>query len=334
MTLPRSKLGVALLGLGDYSLEWLGPALRETKRCFLSGVITGHTQKAKQWASAYDLNRRNLYNYEDFDLIANNEDIDIVYVVTPPALHAEFVIRAANAGKHVICEKPMATTVLDCDRMIEACEAARVRLSIGYRLRFDPNYIEMERLAHEDQLGPFTKIWGAFSVVLSEEGFRTSKDLGGGPLLDTGIYPIHVACMAARGNPTTVLAREQPKLNAALFRDVEETISFSMDFPGDVKCEATASFNKNQNYFRMKGKQGWIHFEPAFSSQGIMCETSRGPLNFAPVNQQAALMDDFADCILTGRASSVPGELGRRDIRIITAIFESMHYGRRITILY
>src|SRR5215813_9366259 len=147
------KLGVALLGLGRYSTGQLGPALRETKLCYLAGVVTGHPEKAEKWTKDYGLDPKNVYNYETFDRIADNKEIDIVYVVTPPALHPEFVIRAAKAGKHVISEKPMATSVADCDRMIAACKAAKVQLGIGYRLHYDPYHLEMVRLASE--FGPY-----------------------------------------------------------------------------------------------------------------------------------------------------------------------------------
>src|SRR5260370_10570428 len=139
LLLDNRKLGVALLGLGRYSTGQLGPALRETKLCYLAGVITGHPEKGEKWAADFGLNKKNIYNYETFDGIADNKDIDIVYVVTPPALHPEFVIRAAKAGKHVISEKPMATSVAACDRMIVACQAANGKLAIGYRLHYDLN---------------------------------------------------------------------------------------------------------------------------------------------------------------------------------------------------
>src|SRR5262245_14646971 len=159
------KLGIALLGLGRYATNQLAPALREAKLCRLAGVVTGHPEKAQKWATDYNLDQRNIYSYETFDRIADNKDIDIVYVVTPPGLHPEFVIRAAKAGKHVISEKPMATSVADCDRMIAACKAAKVQLSVGYRLQFDPYRKELMRLARDKEFGPLKKQSGAFAFV-------------------------------------------------------------------------------------------------------------------------------------------------------------------------
>jgi len=328
------KLGVALLGLGGYASGELGPALRETKNCYLAGVVTGHPEKGERWAAEYGLNRKNIYNYENFDRIADNSDIDIVYVVTPPALHPEFTIRAAKAGKHVISEKPMATSVADCDRMIAACKAAKVKLAIGYRLHFDPYHRELMRHAREQDFGPFTKINGAFSFVFGARAWRVDKKLaGGGPLMDVGIYVLHGTCMAANGvAPIAVTAHEEPKTKPDLFNEVEETIRWTMEFPNGAKCDAATSYNQSANRFRVEGAKGWMDFDPAFSYSGIACQTSRGPLNFPAMSQQAAHMDDFADCVRTGRDTSVPGELGRRDMQIVTAIYEAARTGKRVQV--
>ena len=149
------KLGIALVGLGRYAGGQLAPALQQTKQCYLAGVVTGHPEKGEAWAAKYNLDKKNIYNYENMDRIADNPDIDIVYVVTPPGLHPEYVIRAAKAGKHVISEKPMATSVADCDSMIAACKAAKVKFGIGYRVHYDPYHKEMVRLASANEMGPF-----------------------------------------------------------------------------------------------------------------------------------------------------------------------------------
>jgi glucose-fructose oxidoreductase len=327
------RLGVALLGLGRYATGQLGPALLETKRCYLAGVVTGHPEKAHKWAETYNLNKKNLYNYENLEQIADNPEIDIIYVVTPPGLHPEFAIRAAKAGKHVISEKPMATSVADCDRMIAACKAAKVKLGIGYRLHYDPYHKEMVHLAGQQELGPVTRMTGRFAFVMGEREFRVDKKLGGGgALMDLGIYIIHGACMATASAPVSVTAHEEPKLKPELFNEVEETIGWTMEFPNGARLEASTSFNGSGNQFRVDGKKGWIDFKEAFSYRGLVCETSRGPLNYPVINQQAAQMDDFANCILTGRDTSVPGELGRRDMQIITAIYESARTGKSVAV--
>jgi len=330
------KLGVALLGLGSYSTNQLAPALLQTRLCRLAGVVTGSAAKAAKWARKYDLPKKNLYHYDHLEQIADNPDIDVVYVVTPPALHPEFTIRAAKAGKHVISEKPMACSVADCDAMIAACRDAGVKLSLGYRLNFDPYHQELLRLAREPDFGPFTRMTGDFSFVMRGKQWRAEKRLaGGGPMMDIGIYVVHGACMAAGdAAPVAVTAHEEPKTRPELFKDVEETMRWTMEFPGGAVGRARSSFSQNRNSFHAEGPRGWVDFpDSAFAYRDIECETSRGRLNFdPPVNQQARQMDDFADCILTGRATPVPGELGRRDIRILSAIYEAASTGKRIVI--
>ena len=329
------KLGIALLGLGKYSTGHLAPALLQTRHCRLAGAVSGSPEKLSSIARTYGLPQRNLYNYETFERIADNPAIDIVYVVTPPATHAEFVVRAAKAGKHVISEKPMATSVADCDVMIEACRAARVKLSVGYRLHFDPYHQELMRLQRDGDFGPFTQMKGDDSWLMPDKRtWRIDKKLaGGGPLMDVGIYVVHAACLATGAAPIAVTAREGPKTRPDFFNDVEEAISWTMEFPHGAICRGTTSYNYNVCQFRAEGPHGWFELpKNAFQYDHLSCVTSRGPLVFPPVNQQARQMDDFAACILTGRETSVPGELGRRDIRITSAIYEAARTGGRVEI--
>jgi glucose-fructose oxidoreductase len=326
-------LGVALLGLGMYSEGQLGPSLRETKLCRLAGVVTGHPEKAARWAREYGLPEKNLYSYETLDRIADNPDIDIVYVVTPPALHREFVVRAAKAGKHVISEKPLATSVEDCEAMIAACREAKVRFSVGYRLFFEPHVAELRRLARDGDFGPLTKMTGEFGFVFGERAWRVDKKLaGGGPMMDLGIYLIQAACMAQDGAaPVAVTAHELPKKRPELFNEVEETMRFGLEFADGARLDALASFNQGGDSFRAEGAGGWIDFRPhAFAYRGIGCVTSRGTFD-APiaVHEQALQMDGFAKCVMTGERTPVPGEMGLRDIRILEAIYEAARTGRR-----
>lgn len=329
----RRKLGVALVGLGRYSEGELGPALRQTKLCELVGVVTGHPEKGEKWAANYALDKKNVYSYETMDRIAENQNIDIVYVATPPGLHPEYVIRAAKAGKHVITEKPMATSVADCDRMIAACKSAGVQLGVGYRLHYDPYHREMVRLGMEKEFGRFDKMNGGFGYVMGRPEHRTDKKLaGGGPLMDVGIYVVHGACMATGSSPAYVTAKEEPKLNPELFTEVEETISFTLEFPDGEICEGLASFNRSVNQFRLEGRKGWLELKNAFAYRDLSGSTSRGTLNYPVKSQQATQIDDFADCIMTGRKTSVPGELGRRDIAILMAIYEAARTGKRVKV--
>ena len=331
---PPKKLGIALLGLGRYATGELGPALKQTQRCQLTGVISGHPEKAAHWAKEFNLPAKNLYNYDNFDSIANNPDIDIVYVVTPPALHPEFVIRAAKAGKHVISEKPMATSVADCQAMIDACKKAGVKFSIGYRLHFDPYAIELMRLQRDGDFGVFTKMNAAFSFVMGRHEWRIEKKLGGGgPMMDLGIYIVQGACMATGQTPVAVTAHEEPKQRPDFFNEVEETIDFHLEFPDGAVCDAVTSFNQSNSNFRVEGPKGWIDFQSsAFGYQVGDVMTSRGPLDYPRPNQQALQMDDFADCIINNRQTRVPGEMGLRDMKIVTAVYEAAATGKRVMV--
>jgi glucose-fructose oxidoreductase len=330
--LPPRKLGVALVGLGQYSTGQLGPALRETQHCRLAGVVTGSPAKGAKWSQDYGFPEKNIYGYDTLGRIADNPDIDIIYVVTPPGLHAEHAIAAAKTGKHVICEKPMANTVAECDAIIAACKAAKVRLSIGYRLHFDPYHEELRRLVRTQEFGPFMKMGGAFAFRMGSLQWRAEKKLaGGGPLMDLGVYVIQESCMAAGATPVAVTAKERPKQRPEFFRDVEEGLDWTMEFADGARSECFTSYNDSGNRFRAEAAGGWFEVSPAFSYGGLRGATSKGPLAFnPPINQQARQMDDFAQCVLTGRATPVPGEMGRRDMCIVEAIYASAaNEGRR-----
>lgn len=329
---PAKKLGLTLVGLGAYSTGQLGPALRQTNFCRLAGVVTGNRAKGVQWARDYGFSEKSIYGYDAMARLADDPAIDIVYVVTPNALHAEHAIAAAKAGKHVIMEKPMCNTVAECDAVLAACKVANVRLSIGYRLFWDPYHTELRRLAREQEFGAFKKMNGDFAFVMREWRWRADKKLaGGGPLMDLGVYLIQAACMAKNGAaPAFVTARELPKTRPDISRDTEETLQWTMEWPDGATASFTTSYQQSYDRFRAEAPQGWIDFKDrAFSYKVGSVETSRGPLKYPAPNQQALQMDDFAQCIQTGRASPVTGDMGRRDLVIIEAIYRAMASGRR-----
>lgn len=328
------KLGVALVGLGNYATNQLAPALEQSRHCRLAAVVTGTPDKAKRWSEKYRLPDNCVYDYGTMDGLADNPAVDVVYVVTPPGLHAEHTIRAAKAGKHVICEKPMAVSVDECDRMIAACRESKVHLSIGYRLHYHPMWQELKRLAREQDFGPFTRMSGGFGFHHPGTGWRVDKALaGGGPLMDVGIYVVQGACMAAGDvAPIAVTASEPKKRRPQVFREVEETLNFTLEWASGARCEATTSYEESSNRFRAEAEKGFFEIEPAYSYGGLRARTSRGPLPASSAHQQAAQIDGMAEAILAGRPSITPGEMGRRDMAIVTAIYEAARTGGRITI--
>lgn len=331
-TPPTRKLGLALCGLGNYARGQLGPALKLTEHCQLTGVVTGSREKGLQWAREYGFPEKNIYHYDTMPELADNPDIDIVYVVTPNALHAPNTIAAARAGKHVICEKPMAMNAAECDTMIAACRAANVRLSIGYRLHFEPHTQELKRLAQDRDFGVFMKMSGGNGFRMQRKVWRAEYKLaGGGPLMDMGIYSVQAACMAA-GDATcvAVTAKEHPKTRPEIFADVEEGLDYTLEFSSGAKAELVTTYAAGIGKFRAEGEKGWIALEPAHSYRGINAITSRGPLKVREIaSQQALQMDDFARCVREKRESIVGGAMGRRDMRIIDAIYDAAKTGRR-----
>ncbi len=328
------KLGIALLGLGGYATYQIAPALEVTQYCRLAGVITGTPAKAAAWKKKRGLPERSVYSYDTMDRIADNPDIDIVYVVTPPGTHRDFVVRAAKAGKHVISEKPLAPTVRECDEMIAACRAAGKKFSVGYRLEFEPHHREMVRLARDPQFGPLTKLRGRLGFHMGERAWRVDKKLaGGGPLPDVGIYVLQAARRAAGAWPIAVIAHEEPKHRPELFNEVEETIRWTAQYPGGVMCEGWASYEESGDMFRGESPSGnWLELDPAYIYGGLKGRTNRGPMRVPNINQQAAQMDDFARCIIEGRDTPVPGEMGRGDIATIEAIYEAAATGKRVEV--
>jgi predicted dehydrogenase len=327
------RLGVALVGLGSYATGQLAPALQHTQRCRLTGIVTGSPEKIPEWRERYGIPDGNVYNYENYDELSDNPDIDIVYVVLPNSMHAEYTIRAAQAGKHVICEKPMAVSVRECREMIDACKRAGVKLSIGYRLHFEPRHQEMMRLGQERVYGPVKFMEASFGFRIGDPNqWRLRKDLaGGGAMMDIGIYAIQGARYATGEEPVSVYAQEF-RTDPEKFAEVDETILWQFEFPGGTAVSSTTSYSAYLNRLYAAAPEGWFEVEPAYSYGGLIGRTSEGPMEFPEVNQQALHMDDFAECILENRESRVSGEEGLRDMEIIEGIYRSIETGRKVVL--
>jgi predicted dehydrogenase len=330
----QNKLGIALVGLGNYAGGQLAPALQQTNDCYLAGIVSGTPSKIDTWKSKYNIADKNVYNYQNFDSIKDNPDIDIVYVVLPNSMHAEYVIRAARAGKHVITEKPMAISVEECDKMIAACKDAGKMLSVGYRLHFEPYNLEMARLGTQKIYGNIKRMSGGFGFPIGDPTqCRLNKALaGGGPLEDVGIYCIQGFCYTTGLEPIAVTAQEGPKTDKEKFKDVEQSLTWQLEFPGNIICEGKASYSEGVNYLKAEAEKGTFELTSAFNYSGQKGTTPGGAMDLSKVNQQAKQMDDFAQALKSKRATSVPGEMGRRDVKIIHAIYQAMQCGKRIVI--
>ena len=332
---PRQKdrLGVALVGLGYYSKDLLAPALQLTKNCYLAGIVTGTPSKIPVWQEQYNIPDKNVYNYGNYDQLANNPDIDVIYVVLPPSMHAEYSIRAANAGKHVWCEKPMAMSVTECQKMIDAANKNKVKLSIGYRMHHEPNTQRIIQFRKEQKYG---KVQNVTVAAGYREGrtdhWKQIKAMGGGVMYDMGVYPLNAARYATGLEPIAVTAKASTT-RPEIYHEVEETMAFDLEFGGGITAACETSFGKGMNTLQVDCANGWYKLEPFSAYNGINGVTSDGIQLNAPIqNEQATQMDDDALAILRKQPVMVPGEEGLKDIRVVEAIYKSAKNGKRVAI--
>ena len=332
----EKKLGVALVGLGNYSTHQLGPALRQTQHCYLAGIVTGTPEKERRWMQEYGIPKKNVYTYQTFDQIADNPDIDIVYVVLPNFMHAEYSIRAAQAGKHVICEKPLAMNVAEADRMIQACQDHHVLLSVGYRLYFEPHHRALQRLAQEQAFGPLKVVETSFGFPRPDSSsWRLDKKIGGGgAIMDLGVYAIQGARRTVGQDPVSVTAQAFT-FDKEHFVDIYETVFWQFEFPGGVVSQSSTTYSSYVDRLYVAGEGGWGRLEPAFNATGAGGETHEGPLSLAsPEYQQVAQMDEFAQSIRQQTTPLASGQEGRKDLVLIEAILRAAETGKKVPIVY
>lgn len=332
----KDKLGVALVGLGYYSTDLLAPALQQTRNCYLAGIVTGTPSKAEAWKKKYNIPDKNIYNYQTFDQIANNPDIDVVYVVLPPSMHKEYVIRAANAGKHVWCEKPMAITEKECQEMITACRKNKRSLAIGYRLQHEPNTQEYRRIIKEQLLGKVKEVNCAAGYRDDRTNhWKQIKAMGGGVMYDMGVYAIQGARLGSGMEPIAVVSAQTSTTRPEIYKNgLDETAIATLEFPGGVLAHIKTSFGENVNFMNITCEKGDIKLAPYSGYSGVRGSSPLGEINhpYEVPWQQAKQMDDDAQSIMQKKAMLVPGEEGLRDIRIVEAIYRSAGSGKRVMI--
>lgn len=333
------KLGYAIMGLGTYA-DVILPRFAECRHSRVTALVSGSMDKARRYAAQYGVSESGLYTYDTFDRIRDNPDVDIVYVILPNGLHHEYTLRAAAAGKHVMCEKPMANTAAEAEAMIAACRAADRKLMIGYRCHFEPNNREAIRVARSGELG-------RLRIVSAETGFnigdptqwRLNRALaGGGSLMDIGIYSLQAARYLTGEEPISVSAMESTDRTDVRFREVEDTINFQLTFPSGVVANCVSTYGSAHNRYRVVGTEGWLDAEPATAYRGNALKlrregrTTDHPAPDTGINQFSAMLDHLSQCVMTDSQPIVSGEEGLRDMRIIEAIYASAREGRTITL--
>lgn len=348
-TEAEGRLGVVLCGLGGFAKQSIAPELPHASRVHLAGVVTGDAAKGRAWAATHGFPERNIFSYAEMDRLADAKDVAIVHVATPNALHARHVIAAAKAGKHVMCEKPMATSSADCEAMIAACNDAGVRLGVNYRLQWEPHHVKAVEAVRDGAVGTpsngsYEFSWN-YAGALSGPGKDTIKKwlldpamAGGGAMFDTGVYPVQAACSLTGKLPVAVQASASTRHRELFPAGVEETMTFTLLFDDGFQAQCRASYSGNQHRCLMFGPKGGVEvlggdrgstFGQSGSGRPNPKRLMVGGTEVPAENtlQIAVLLDEFAKAITDGSAFKADGGMGLRDVRIVEAIYASARQG-------
>jgi predicted dehydrogenase len=326
------RIGYCIVGLGRISMQHFMPAVKMSNKSRVTALVSGHRDKAVRMAAEYGIPSSSIYNYENYDEIGKNPEIDAVYIALPNSMHAEYTIRAAKAGKHVLCEKPMATSVEQSRAMIQACEGAGKKLMIAYRCQYEPAHLRAVELIRAGKLGSIQSIESAFGFPIAPKEWRLDKKLsGGGPLMDVGIYCLNASRYLTGEEPTEVSGFSSVVDHDGRFVEVEETLTWSMKFPGGALASCTCTYGSPMpGYFRVRGSRGTITMEPAFNYDKLLLVGQwerEEPLELAPDEpdpmQFLREADSMADCVLENKEPKTSGQEGLRDMEIIARIYRS-----------
>ena len=345
---PAQRVGFAVVGLGNYALNQILPSFSQSKSAKLVALVSGNRDKAARIGADYGIETKNLYSYETFDQLRDNPQVQVIYVILPVGLHAEYAIRAAGLGKHVLCEKPMAPTVAECQQMIAAAKAANRQLMIGYRAQYEPFNQEAIRICRSGELGAISQITSdhgrQVDPSIPSDQWRLQKALaGGGALFDIGIYALNATRYLSGEEPTEISAMQWSPPDDPRFREVEANVAWTMRFPSGILASCTTSYNYQETKrFRVFAERGWLDLDPATDYyQHRMTIERPAPPDVAPKtlrqerqipegNQFALMLDHMAEVARTNTPSRTPGEEGLRDVRLMNLIYEAARSGRRI----
>jgi predicted dehydrogenase len=333
---PGRKLGWAIVGLGSLAINQILPAFAKCETSKVTALVSGSPEKAQKLALRYGVPEKHIYSYANYDSIRDNPDIDIVYVVLPNSMHAEYTMRAARAGKHVLCEKPMANTPADCQQMIDESRQAQRKLMVAYRVRYEPYNQALIKVVRDKEFGPL-------KVVLSDHGFNIGNPgqwrlkramAGGGSLMDIGIYSLNAARYVTGEEPVEINAMEYTTPNDPRFAEVEETINFQLRFPSGVLANCSSSYGAPFNRIRVVGTNGWAELDPATSYGGLRMRAG----TYAKVEERihpvvdhfAKEMDHLSQCVIDNTEPLTPGEEGLKDLTVMMAIYEAAKSGKTV----
>jgi predicted dehydrogenase len=326
-------VGWAVLGLGGYAQGQILPSFAGCEHSKLVALISGHPEKLQRLGDRYGISEKNRYTYDRMEAIRDNPEIEVVYVITPPATHPDFVIRAAQAGKHICSEKPMAPTVADCQRMIDACRKAKRLLQIGYRSQYESHNLRAIKACRSGELGKLKSVRSDHGFNMPGGTWRTERALaGGGSMMDIGIYSVQALRYLSGEEPEEIRATIKNPPGDERFRDVEDTVDFTFRFPSGLEGHGASgySWSPGKNRYEVVGDRHTLLAEPATSYRGNTLSMDGQTLDVPVNNQFAAQIDHLSECVRHGGKVKTPGEEGQRDIRIVQAIYESAKTGRPV----
>ncbi len=343
---PAQRVGIAVAGIGEFASQQVIPSFGETRMCRLAGFVTGDKAKGRAFAERFGVDPNSVYGYDEMARMKDNKGIDAVYVITPNALHKPNVLAAAAAGKHVLCQKPMATNSKDCQDMIEACRKAGRKLMIAYRAHYEPYNFAAIEICRSGKLGRIVSITADHGRNVKPEekadSWRVQKALsGGGSLVDIGIYSLNATRYLTGEEPTEVYATIYSPPNDPRFKEVEANVHFVLRFPSGVIANCTSSYEYHDvKRYQVFGSKATLTLDPAtdYYQHTLLLDHSapdgqtliREDHKIEEKNQFAREMDHFADCVLNNREPKTPGEEGLRDLRYIEAIYESARTGKPV----
>lgn len=337
----NERMGIAVVGLGRIAVNEMLPAFAQSKHAKPVALVSGDRAKALKIAHQYNIPESAVLDYKDYDRLANMPEVQGVYIALPNSMHAEYTVRAARAGKHVLCEKPMANSVAECQQMIEACRKAGKKLMIAYRSQYEPLDRALVKMVKDKKLGALKEFISVNSQNMGDpQHWRLKRALaGGGALPDVGLYCINAARFLSGEEPNEVIGNIWSTPGDARFREVEESCQFILRFPSGfmASCSTSYAAHKSQ-YFRLNGAEAWAEMNPAYAYHGLKLKVSRvvegreqaSDIGIEEKNQFTAELDHFAQCIQQNKDVHTPGEEGLQDQRIMEAIYESARTHRPV----
>jgi predicted dehydrogenase len=335
---PERKIRYAVVGLGWFAQASALPAFANTENSQVVALVSDDATKRTEVAKKYGIDKTHTYTYDRYDELLSSGTIDAVYIALPNHLHCDYTIRAAQAGIHILCEKPMAVTVEECERMIAAARENHVKLAIAYRLHFDAANLQAIEIVNSGQIGEPRFFHSIFAQQNEGANSRMRADTGSGTIEDIGIYCINAARYIFRAEPIEVFATSASN-SEERFREVAEMSSAILRFPGDRLATFTCSFGAAKiATFQVMGTAGNLHVEPAYAIQAhikhvlSIDDAPTQEYSFEPHDQLAAVFSYFSDCVLHDKEPAPSGTEGLIDIKIIRALKESIETGKFVAV--